>query len=360
MSAADVEYAAAWSRARAFRLDLAYNGAGALAAAPHGGDTLLAALKAHRDAFGWINHTWSHEYLGCVRDYTVEPWRCATVPVLGWTRYVREPAIQDEIGRNIAFAHDHGLPINPSELVTGEHSGLRGDEEMPEDNPGLAEAIDALHVLAVASDASKEPDERPIGRARTVPRHPIDLDYDTATFAETVDQYNWVHTSTADGGDGTCEADDACIAPADAHDPRNGFLQQVAPIEADKAFDHVLANDPRPHYVHQTQLAEDRTLYPLLERVLDRYRSLYTDARPLLVPTMSEARDALAGQEAWPAASVGTRAWIENGEVTVVTDRPASVPVTVPPGVDFGEPYGTTRSGWLPVDGERRLAWGRA
>ncbi|WP_133826827.1 hypothetical protein [Actinomycetospora succinea] len=361
MTPADVDAAASWSHDHDFRLDLAFNGAGSRLAAPGGDDPLLAALLARRGAFGWINHTWSHQYLGCVRDHGVVPWRCATVPLLGWTRYVPERVIDDEVARNTAFARDVGLPINPSELVTGEHSGLRGDEEMPEDNPGLAGALDDEGIRSVAADASKEAGQRPIGGARTVPRHPIDLDFDTATFAETVDQYNWSHTSRADGGDGTCEADGGCVPPVPAGDPRAGFLGRIVPMEVTKALGHALANDPRPHYVHQPQLTEDRTLYPVLDQVLGSYRALYTEARPLLVPTMTQSAEVLGRQAAWATAAGSTRAWLQDGIVTVVSggasDRPVDVPVTVPPALDgaFGEPYGTTRSGWVPVAGEQRI-----
>ena len=194
-----------------------------------------------------------------------------------------------------------------------------------------------------------------IGGARTVPRHPIDLDFDTATFAETVDQYDWTHTSRADGGDGTCESDGGCVPPVPAGDPRTGFLQHIVPEEATKALEHVLANDPRPHYVHQPQLTEDRTLYPVLDQVLDSYRALYTEARPLLVPTMSQSADVLAKQAAWAADSGHTRAWWEDGVVTIVTGRPVDVPLTAPAGTAVGEQYGTNRSGWLPVTGEQRI-----
>jgi len=356
MTSADVDAAVAWSRSRGFRLDLAVNGAGAEAEVPGGEDPLLAALVANVDAFGWINHTWSHRYLVCVRDLAERPWRCSTVPVLGWTRYVPGSEIEDEIARNVAFARRHGLPLDPTELVTGEHSGLRGDEEMPTDNPHLAGAVDDQGVRSVASDASKEPDPRPIGGATTVPRHPIDLDYDTATVAETVDQYNWSHTSRADGGDGTCEVDGGCLPPVPAADPGAGFRERIVPTEAAKALGHVLGNDPRPHYVHQPQLTEDRTLYPVLDRVLGDYRALYTDARPLLVPTMSRSHDVLDLQAAWATDVDRVDAWRQDGAVTVATDAPRQIPVTVPATSAFGEPYGTSRSAWVRVDGEQRVA----
>ena len=123
---------------------------------------------------------------------------------------------------------------------------------------------------------------RDVGGAVTVPRYPIDLDFDTATTAETIDQYNWVHTSRADGGNGECEADGACQPPAE---PGTGFADRIVPAEAHKVLEHILANDPRPHYVHQPQLTEDRTLYPLLDRVVGDYRAWFAESRPLVTPT---------------------------------------------------------------------------
>ncbi|GAA1848649.1 hypothetical protein GCM10009836_30490 [Pseudonocardia ailaonensis] len=355
MTAEDVEFAAAWSARSGLRLDLAFNGAGS-AAVPGGADPLLDALVAHKESFGFLNHTWSHEYLGCVRDYSVTPWRCATVPILGWTRYVPGSEIEEQIERNVRFAQLHGLPIEPDELVTGEHSGLRGDEAMADDNPRLAGALDGQGVRTVASDASKEPGQRGIGDALTVPRHPIDLDYDTATFAETVDQYAWTHTSREDGGDGTCEADRGCLAKFGTDDPVGAFAQVVVPGEGAKVLGHVLGNDPRPHYVHQPQLTEDRTLYPVLEKVLGDYRALYTDARPLLVPTMTQSREELTRQADWAAATSTVRGWVQDGAITVVAE--GTVPVTVPATAGdswFGDVYGTARSAWVQVSGEQRL-----
>jgi hypothetical protein len=357
MTAEDVAAAVDWQRRHDFRMDLVFNGAGGAAAAAGGSDPLLDAVAAHRDEFGWINHTWSHRYLGCVRDTTVVPWRCATMPILGGTRFVTGAEIRDEIDRNVAFAHRVGLPIDAAELVTGEHSGLRGDPLMPEDNPALADALTASGVAVVAADASVDPAQRPLGTVRTVPRHPIDLDFNTATYVETVDQYNWTHTSAAVGGDGECDADASCLDPVDVTDPVAGFHHGIVPVEAAKVLDHVLGNDPRPHYVHQPQLAEDRTLYPVLERVLDTYRATYTEARPLLVPTMTQAADELTRAAAWTAVHGNVRAWTQDGVVTIETPDLVAVPVTVPrsPGAVLGEEYGTTRSGWLPVDGRMRL-----
>jgi hypothetical protein len=362
MTPADVAYAVDWQRRNSFRFDLAYNGAGSVAAAPHGHDPLTAALVEAKDEFGWINHTWSHLYLGCVRDYSVTPWQCAELPILGWTRYVSSGRIQYEILQNIEFAQRHGLPINPTELVTGEHGGLRAPPQMEEDNPELASALTATGVLTLASDASGEGQQRAVGSALTVPRHPINLNYSAGTVAETVDHYNWARTSVADGGSGHCERDSSCVEPVD---PTTGFASVVVPREANLALSHVLANDPRPHYAHQSQMAEGRTIYPVVERVLETYRELFTETRPLLTPTMTQSRRVLARQANWAAAlrRGEVEGWIKGGVVTVRTDAPVTVPLTTPPGTTvekaggalFGEPYGGQQSAWLSNEGVQRF-----
>ena len=363
MTAEDIAFAADWQRAHGFRLFLAFNGSGSLAAGSAGSDPLAAALVAARHEFGWINHTWSHLYLGCVRDIEMQPWACAEIPLLGWTRYVATARIEEEIDRNVEFARRHDLPIDATELVTGEHGGLRAPPQMENDNPWLLPALAATGIRTLAADASSEHDQRAVGTALTVPRHPINLDYSTATYLEAADRFLWERTTGADGGSGECEVDASCIA---GDDLAAAFDRVVLPKETALALSHVLANDPRPHYAHQSQLTEDRTIYRLLEEVLGTYRELFTDARPLVVPTMTRSRDVLAQRARWNEALASglVTGWIERGVVTVVVDPsvawPLTVPLTVPQGMgagvgEFGEPYGGGRSAWVPIEGEQRF-----
>ena len=116
--------------------------------------------------------------------------------------------------------------------------------------------------------------------------------------------------------------------------------------------------------MHQPQLTEDRTLYPLLDRVVGDYRAWFAESRPLVVPTLTQAGQELVRQQRWSeAVSAGrVRAWLEDGSVTVAVDGGGlDVPLTTgpgahgPDGAGFGAPYGVGRSAWVPVTGEHRL-----
>ena len=107
MTPADVAQAAAWSKARGVRIDFAFNGGGSeLYKADHATttDPLANAFAdpATRGAFGYINHTYDHPNLDCSTSSFVTK----------------------EIADNVAWGRQHGLPLDATEVVTGEHSGL--------------------------------------------------------------------------------------------------------------------------------------------------------------------------------------------------------------------------------------------
>ena len=115
-------------------------------------------------------------------------------------------------------------------------------------------------------DASREPAQRGVGSALGVPRHPINIFYNVANPDEEVSEYNWIYTSVADGGSGICTANPettTCIAPLD---PATGFTGHIVPEQVRIMLGYVLTNDPRPFYVHQSNLAESGLLYPVLDR----------------------------------------------------------------------------------------------
>lgn len=359
MTAADAVYAAQWQTSKNFKLDMLFNaGAGEEWKAENGNtDALTAQLIADRAKYRWMNHTYTHPFLGCVQDTTTVPWTC-TKNSAGAINYMSRAEISAQIRDNNNWAAAKGITTDRTELVTGEHSGLKTLPQQPQDNPNLAGALADNGVKWAGSDNSREPVQRPVGAALTVPRYPMNVYYNTGTNSEMADEYNWIYTSRADGGSGICEDNpgtSTCLpAPLDAAD---GYLDYIVPAEARTAMRHVLNNDPRPHYVHQSNLAEDRTLYPVLNQVLDGYRALYAPSAPLVNQSMKDTGVELQRRAAWNAAVAANQvtAYRIGKDVTVKAPSGVVAPLTAPTGTkkqlllgtaDFGTAYAGTRSAW--------------
>ncbi|UQX00839.1 hypothetical protein [Streptomyces sp. RerS4] len=359
MTAADAQYAAQWQTSKNFKLDMLFNGgAGEEWKAENGGvDALTAQLVADRAQYRWMNHTYTHPFLGCVQDTTTVPWTC-TKNAQGAVQYMSRAEIAAQIRDNVNWAASKGIALDRTEIVTGEHSGLKTAPQQPADNPNLAGAFADNGIKWAGSDNSREPVQRPVGAALTVPRHPMNVYYNTGTNAEMADEYNWIYTSRADGGSGVCEdnpATSTCLpAPLDV---TTGYLDHIVPAEARTALRHVLANDPRPHYVHQSNLAEDRTLYPVLNQVLDTYRSLYAPSAPIVNQTMKDTGVELSRRAAWDKALAAGQvtAYKIGNDVTVKAPAGVLAPITAPNGTkkqvllgttDFGAAYAGNLSGW--------------
>ncbi len=347
MTPADVTYAAAWEAANDYRLTLAFNGSYADPVA----DPLTQALVANAASFRWLNHGFEHIYQGCVQNFTVIPWQCTT-DVNGNTVWVSQADILNEIQNNIATGQALGLPFDPSEYLSGEHSGLFLLPQQPVDNPNFGAALTQAGILHIGSDASRDPGTRQVGSATTIPRHPTALYYNTSTQAAAVDEYNWLYTTRANGGSGYCEDNPAtatCIAPLD---PATGFTSYIVPTDAAFDLSFILSNDPRPFYAHVSNMTDDRLLYPLVGTILNTYRAAFTPATPLVNLTLTQAANALDLHTKW--ATTGAAAvtgYVQNGQITVNNTTGVSAPITAPAGTTIAgatlESYGGEVSGWL-------------
>lgn len=350
----DVGYAVAWQHLHDFQFDFMFNGTGSDdVVRDNGSDPLTIALDAAKPEFRWVNHTYSHGFLGCQQDFTVIPWRCVT-NAAGQVQWISQADINTEITKNLTFAQQHGLPIQADELLAGEHSGTFILPQQPQDNPNYLAALRANNIHWIGLDASRENGARQVSTALGVPRHPMNVFYNVANPSEEVSEYNWIYTSRADGGSGVCEDNPAtttCIKPLNLS---TGYSSYIVPLETKIALQHVTGNDPRPHYVHQSNIAEGRILYPVVENVLSTYRAEFAANTPIVNPRLSAAGLALKRQTAWQgvlAAGTAT-AYLQNGVVTVQGPSGVDIPVTVPEGtkvngITFGESYGGERSGYL-------------
>ncbi|WP_432173323.1 hypothetical protein [Streptomyces sp. Tue6028] len=358
MTADDAAYAAQWQQSSGFTLDMVFNaGSGEEWKTENGGtDPLAVKLLADKAKYRWVNHTYTHKFLGCVQDTTTVPWTCAK-NTNGSIQYMSRSDISAEIRNNYNWAVGKGLPVDRTELVTGEHSGLKTLPQQPADNPNLAGALADNGIKWTGSDNSREPAQRAVGNALTVPRYPMNVYYNVGTAAEMADEYNWIYTSKADGGSGICEnnATSTCLpAPLDT---ATGYASYIVPQEARIALGHAIGNDPRPHYVHQSNLAEGRILYPVLDKVLDGYKAIYADNSPLENPRQSAVGTELQRRAAWQTAVANGRvtAYRIGTTVTVTAPSGTQIPVTAPEGTKkqlligttaFGTPYGGKRSAW--------------
>lgn len=363
MTPADVDHATAWQSAHHFTLDLVYNGAGSVdqRADNDGVDQFADRVIADRNQFRWVNHTYTHAFLGCEQNTTVVPWTCQT-GVGGGTKWVSRTAIDDEIATNRAWGQAAGLPLQNDELVTGEHSGLKILPQQPADNPNLAPALADNGIGWLASDNSRDPQQRRVGPATTVSRYPMNVFYNAGRTTEQVDEYNWLYTSRAQGGSGICEdnpATSTCLpAPLNTS---TGYGDYIVPLETRIALGHVLSGDPKPHFIHQSNLAEDRIAYPVLDGVLDGYDALFADDTPLVNLRMKDIGGELQRRAAWKSAvdAGQVTAYRIGDTVTVQAPDGVAATATLPTGTTlggtaFGSAYAGASSGWTAASGTTR------
>ena len=121
----------------------------------------------------------------------------------------------------------------------------------------------------------------------------------------------------------------------------------------------VLDNDPRPFFMHQSNLAGDRLAYTVMDAVLSAYRAVYGASAPILnLPDVGgrrgPARPAAVGHG--PAREPGHRVGRRATRSRSPARRARTVPVTVPAGTTAGaaarpsaSPYAGELSGYTTL-----------
>jgi hypothetical protein len=357
MTPADVAYATAWEKQHHFKIEFLYNGGASARFAEHGVDALLVATRPVAKDFYWVNHTYTHAYFGCKQDFRTTPWTC----VRSGGRIVWAAGtglINSQIEDNFGWARRNGIPAEAGVLASGEYSGLRILPQQPVDNPYMDTAMGPDGIQWVALDASREPNMRSVGAALGVPRHPIDVGYDVDNVADEVNEFNWYNTSKADGGSGLCEGSKttACLKPLN---PKTGWTSFIVPGQVQIVLAAVLNNDPRPFFMHQSNLAGERLAYPVMDGVLNAYHAVYGPSAPILNLPMSGDGAVLHNQQEWAQARrAGTVTAYVQGSTLTITGPPGTlVPATVPAGTSVGSAgWGTYGSGYAgELSGYTRL-----
>jgi hypothetical protein len=346
MTPADVTYLVQWEKQHHFTVEFLYNGGASARFETNGVDLLLQAIKPVAKDFYWVNHTWSHAYFGCKQDFSVVPWKCVTSD--GHILWAAGPSlINSQILQNFSWARQNGIPAEPGVVASGEYSGLPMLPQQPVDNPYLDQAMGPDGINWIALDASREPNMRYVGAALGIPRHPIDVGYDADTVAEEISEFNWYNTSKADGGSGICQGSKvtACLKPLS---PETGWTSFIVPGQVQIVFNALLNNDPRPFFMHQSNLTGDRLAYAVMDSTLSAYRAVYGASAPVVNLPMSGDGVVLHNQQLWATALRDglVTAWVQGNTVTISGPPGTTVPVTVPAGTTpgsggpaFGSPY---------------------
>jgi hypothetical protein len=331
MTAGDVGRLITFQNANSVKFNMLFNGSGvADERAAHGSDALFNAFMPQKAQVPWVNHTFTHLNLD-------------TVP---------QATIQSEITQNNQFAQANALPgYNKAVLVTGEHSGIGTSNPVVAPNPSMAAALTNTGVTSIGADNSREIGQRKLGSALTLPRYPMNVFYNVSTWADQLNEYNWLYLDkNVDPANGNCvnTATTTCFTSPTTQ-------AQFIDREASNVLRHMQGNDPRPHYAHQTNLMSDSAnpnvinkgdgiLYAVIGEALRRYRLYYKTA--FQQPGQAALTQELTRQLAWTGASNQATGYIEDGKVTITSPAALSVPIT---GTTNGTVYGGQTSGWLSM-----------
>jgi hypothetical protein len=274
-------------------------------------------------------------------------------------------SIEGQIGLDVAFAQANGLTnYTPAAAVTGEHSGL--------ESPNMPAALAGVGVTAFGTDASRQPDSYSINpgpnEADAAPRYPSNIYYNASNWPDELSEYNTLYVAPGVSiGDPQFSNETGRCAASSATTCRNtpATEETLLSSESHILLGHVLANNPRMEYAHQSDLVGPAqlngsdygyTLLSLLNSMLAQYNSWFTV--PLAPLTDASSSVTLKRQADWATTdAAGTvSATISDGVVTITNSGSgaATVPVTVPAGTTvngtaFGQSYGATLSDWTTV-----------
>ncbi|MGO9882270.1 MAG: hypothetical protein ACLPV4_04555, partial [Solirubrobacteraceae bacterium] len=209
-----------------------------------------------------------------------------------------------------------------------------------EQNEWFIPALEAVGITAVGADASKPYPNPPAtqfgygvsysgaeygvnstfldGTAQVVPRHPVNIYYNAATDQQELDEYQTLYPAGSFACPTTCNFRDVVV-------------QVVSGL-----FGTMMNNDPRPSYVHQTNIigtppsgseespdllppasyvppatctagapctAGDGTLYQALDPLLAQYNEYFNSSAPIEQITEQAIANLLAEQQAWSATT---------------------------------------------------------
>jgi hypothetical protein len=299
-----------------------------------------------------------------------------------WTLVETVPAQAGQFGSTGPMTYTISDPVTGGDAATSTVPSTTDNaaKESPyAQNTYLDAAFKAVGITDFGSDASKpypsSPDTgsttpdvsagstftEPLSGAHAIPRYPTNIYYNASTEAQEVDEFNTLYLENSDG---TCLAITDCQTSAWTW-PQ--ILDDVTGIGGPYVgmFQHMMGNDPRPDYFHQTNMmgtppasgtsntptVGDGLYYSVMDQLLAYYDSYFdtsgdAGSAPIEQPTTAEIGVLLDEQNAWNGGNVaGVSGSIEGSTVSVTDTGAVDVPLT---GTTDGQSYAGDTSEWVP------------
>jgi hypothetical protein len=265
----------------------------------------------------------------------------------------------------------------PDAGITGTTASLptanNASESAYQQNTALTAALSAAGIKDFGSDASK-PYPNPAtatfatgsppatqypagatfqdGGATAIPRYPTNIYYNAATNAQEVNEYETLYdtpTCTPISGVTTCNAAGTAFTIGD--------IVNSIDFGNPGMFSHMMGNDPRPHYFHQTNMMSQTTggptaqgdglFYEVMDPLLAQYHMYFADNAPIVQLTMQQDGTLLNEQGAWAAAAGSQVTGSIEGNVVTVNNGGAAIDIPLTGITGVGSLYGGTQSGWV-------------
>jgi len=183
--------------------------------------------------------------------------------------------------------------------------------------------------------------------AQGIPRYPTNIYYNVSTNAQEIDEYQTLYdspTCVPVTGVTTCNPAGTTFT-----------IGQIVASADQGMFQHMMGNDPRPHYFHQTNLMSQTTgtangvgdglFYETMNPLLAEYHQYFNSNAPIEQLTMAQIGALLAEQANW-ATNANVSGYIEGDTVTITNanSTASTIPMSGVPTV--GSAYGGLTSGW--------------
>ncbi|MBV8930131.1 MAG: Ig-like domain-containing protein, partial [Mycobacteriaceae bacterium] len=186
--------------------------------------------------------------------------------------------------------------------------------------------------------------------ATGIPRYPTNIYYNVSTNAQEVDEYQTLYDLP------TCKPITGVTTCNPAGTPFT--IDQIVASIDQGMFQHMMGNDPRPHYFHQTNLMAQHTgsvngqgdglFYETMDPLLKEYNQYFAASAPIEQLTMAQTGTLLNEQAAWAANAV-VSGYIQGNQVTLTNSGAGPVEVPLSGITTVGSQYGGTQSGWASV-----------